>query len=53
MLQREQVFSDFVDALEDEGFDVATTIVDCADYGVASEGGGASSCSLRSSVRST
>ncbi|MCZ0936894.1 MAG: DNA cytosine methyltransferase [Gemmatimonadetes bacterium] len=34
MLQREQVFSDFVDALEDEGFDVATTIVDCADYGV-------------------
>jgi len=34
MLQREQVFSDFVDTLEDEGFAVATSIVDCADYGV-------------------
>ena len=34
MLQREQVFSDFVDTLQDEGFAVATTIVECADYGV-------------------
>ncbi len=34
MLQREQVFSDFVATLRDEGFAVATTIVNCADYGV-------------------
>lgn len=34
MLQREPVFFDFMDTLRDEGFAVATTIVDCADYGV-------------------
>ena len=34
MLQREQVFSDFVSTLRDEGFAVATEIVNCADYGV-------------------
>ena len=34
MLQREQVFSDFVDTLQGEGFAVATAIVNCADYGV-------------------
>lgn len=34
MLRREQVFSDFVDTLRDEGFAVATAIVNCADYGV-------------------
>ena len=34
MLQREQVFLDFLGTLRDEGFAVATTIVNCADYGV-------------------
>ncbi len=34
MLQREQVFSGFMDTLRAEGFAVAATIVDCADYGV-------------------
>jgi DNA (cytosine-5)-methyltransferase 1 len=34
MLQREQVFSDFVGTLRDEGFAVASTIINCADYGV-------------------
>lgn len=34
MLQRAQVFSDFMDTLRDEGFAVAPAIVNCADYGV-------------------
>ena len=34
MLRREQVFSDFVEDLQDKGFSVTTTIVNCADYGV-------------------
>ncbi len=34
MLQRERVFSDFMDMLRDEGFAVATGIVNCADYDV-------------------
>ncbi len=34
MLERERVFSDFVATLEDEGFSVATGVVDCADYDV-------------------
>ena len=34
MLKREQVFSDFVKTLRDEGFAVSATIVNCADYGV-------------------
>lgn len=34
MLERERVFSDFVNTLRDEGFVVSTAIVNCADYGV-------------------
>ena len=33
-LAREDVFADFVDVLEGEGFDVFYTLVNCADYGV-------------------
>ena len=33
-LAREDVFADFVGVLEDEGFDVFHTVVNCADYGV-------------------
>ena len=33
-LAREKVFSDFVDVLENEGFEVFYDIVNCADYGV-------------------
>ena len=34
MLQREQVFDDFVGILRDGGFSVTTKVVACADYGV-------------------
>ena len=33
-LAREDVFADFVDVLEDEGFHVFHVVVNCADYGV-------------------
>jgi DNA (cytosine-5)-methyltransferase 1 len=33
-LQKERVFSDFVCALEDEGFYVSHSVVNCLDYGV-------------------
>ena len=33
-LEREDVFAEFVAVLEDEGFDVFHTVVNCADYGV-------------------